>query len=106
MTDSASNDAGPLSVGEVAAAIAPYGVVLSDEQLSSIARYVQLLLHWNKTVNLTAIEDPVEVVARHFGESIFVVSVIPYFFGRLADVGTGAGFPGMAIKIAAPHLRV
>ena|SRR5579862_7329875 len=96
----------PLSLGEVAFALAPYGVTLSDAQLAAIARYVQILLAWNKSINLTAIEDPTEVVARHFGESIFANSVIPVQFGRLADVGTGAGFPGMALKIAFPDLHV
>jgi 16S rRNA (guanine527-N7)-methyltransferase len=96
----------PLSLGEVASALAPYGVSLSDAQLAAIARYVQILLAWNKSINLTAIEDQTEVFARHFGESFFANSVISMQFGRLADVGTGAGFPGIALKIAFPDLHV
>ena len=95
-----------LSLGEVANALAPFGVRLSDAQLLAIARYVELLLIWNQSLDLTTICDPVEVVSRHFGESIFAASVIPMHFGRLADVGSGAGFPGMPLKIAFPDLNV
>ena len=47
-----------------------------DQQLSAISCYVQLLTTWNRSVNLTAIENPMEIVARHFGESIFAASVV------------------------------
>jgi 16S rRNA (guanine527-N7)-methyltransferase len=100
----ASSDPDLLPIGEVAIAMAPYAVPLSDEQLTAIAKYVQLLLRWNKATNLTAIEDPKEIVCSHFGESIFAISAVPDLDGRLADVGTGAGFPGMPLKIALPHL--
>src|SRR5579864_1965983 len=95
-----------LSTGEVAAALAPYRVVLSDQQLSAISRYVQLLSTWNESFNLTAIENPIEIVAKHFGESIFAVSAVPGISGRLADAGTGAGFPGLSLKIAIHDLDV
>jgi 16S rRNA (guanine527-N7)-methyltransferase len=95
-----------LSVVEVADALAPFGVTLTDAQLASIARYVDLLLYWNRTMNLTSLEDPVEIVARHFGESIFASAFAHMASGRLADVGTGAGFPGMALKIAIPELEL
>lgn len=94
------------SVGEVACALAPYGVPLSDQQLWAIARYVALLIKWNQSINLTALEDPMEIVAKHFGESIFAASAHPGISGRLADVGTGAGFPGLPLKIAIPDLEL
>jgi 16S rRNA (guanine527-N7)-methyltransferase len=50
--------------------------------------------------------DPAEIVARHFGESVFALSLLPVENCRLADIGTGAGFPGLALKIACPNLRV
>lgn len=77
-----------------------------------ISTYIDLLLRWNARVNLTAIRDPDEIVTRHFGESLFVarclfpthdVGTAP---GALADVGSGAGFPGLPIKLWAPHLSV
>ena len=95
-----------LSRDEIAAALAPFGVTLAGAQLAAIERYVELLLAWNQSINLTALEDPLEIVARHFGESLFAASVIPMQTGRLADVGSGAGFPGMALKIAFSDLDV
>lgn len=95
-----------LTIDQIAEALAPFGVELSEQQLSAIQRYVSLLLNWNQSVSLTAIDDPLEIVARHFGESIFAGEFLQLNFGRLADVGTGAGFPGMALKIAFPGLSV
>ena len=95
-----------LSLADVATALAPFGIALADAQLASISRYVDLLLIWNQSVNLTAILDPVEIVSRHFGESIFAGSFISMHLGRLTDVGTGAGFPGMPLKIAFQDLSV
>ena len=65
-----------------------------------------LLLKWNRSVSLTSITDPVEIVGRHFGESMFASGLLPVENCRLADVGTGAGFPGLALKIACPSLHV
>jgi 16S rRNA (guanine527-N7)-methyltransferase len=55
-------------------------------------------------MSLTAIDDPVEIVGRHFGESIFAAAAVPVREGRLADVGSGAGFPGLPLKIVADEL--
>jgi 16S rRNA (guanine527-N7)-methyltransferase len=95
-----------LSCQQIAATLAPFGVGLTGAQLAAIESYVRLLLSWNASINLTALEDPLEIVTRHFGESVFATSVIPMRSGRLADVGSGAGFPGMALKIAIPELDV
>jgi 16S rRNA (guanine527-N7)-methyltransferase len=95
-----------LSRREIAAALAPFGVPLSDTQVAAIETYLRLLLAWNRSINLTALEDPLEIVTRHFGESIFAASVFSMRSGRLADVGSGAGFPGMALKIAMPGIDV
>ncbi|HEU5411585.1 MAG TPA: 16S rRNA (guanine(527)-N(7))-methyltransferase RsmG [Candidatus Acidoferrales bacterium] len=71
-----------------------------------VAKYVDLLALWGQKISLTTIRDPEEVVRAHFGESIFALSLGRLPEGRLADVGTGAGFPGLALKLAIPDLSV
>lgn len=71
-----------------------------------VAKYMNLLTLWGKKMSLTTIREPEEVVRVHFGESIFAFSLGPLPEGRLADVGTGAGFPGLALKLAIPELSV
>jgi 16S rRNA (guanine527-N7)-methyltransferase len=75
---------------------------LADSVLSSIRTYIDLLLKWNAKLNLTAIRDPEEIVTRHFGESLFAATQL--FYTRdsresLIDVGSGAGFPGLPLKL-------
>jgi len=85
---------------------ADFGVTVSASQIVQIQTYLQLLLTWNEKLNLTGIRDPLEILYRHFAESMFAASVVPLREGRLADVGTGGGFPGMALKIISPALHV
>jgi 16S rRNA (guanine527-N7)-methyltransferase len=78
---------------------------LSGAQLDAVARYLGLLLRWNQRLNLTAIREPERIVTRHFGESFFAArKLYPEGAreGKLVDVGSGAGFPGLAIRIYAP----
>jgi 16S rRNA (guanine527-N7)-methyltransferase len=98
----------PLSLtdGQIESALSPFRVRLSVDQIGQIREYIQLLLKWNRSTNLTSILDPMEILARHFGESMFVCSLMPVENCRLADVGSGAGFPGLALKIACPSLHV
>lgn len=96
-----------LSLDEIRQILLPYGgSALTDSQLASLDKYLGLLKKWNQTIPLTSIEDDSEIVSRHFGESIFPGSLVPMSRGRLADVGSGAGFPGMALKIFSPDLEV
>ena len=96
-----------LSAREIASILAPYiNVRLSEAQLAQISTYLQALKKWNEVVPLTALEDEAEIVSRHFGESMFGGSVVSMNSGRLADVGTGAGFPGLALKIVFPGLEI
>ncbi len=90
----------------VRAALEPYGVALTDAQIDAVQSYTGLLLLWNQKVGLTSITDPREILERHFGESMFAAGVVPIHHGRLADVGSGAGFPGLAIKLLCPELHV
>ena len=86
--------------------VAPFHGESSAGQLEQIQKYVSLLLHWNQKISLTSIENPQELVSRHFGESFFGAKFIENHGCRLADVGSGAGFPGLALKIVLPELQV
>jgi len=67
---------------------------------------MSILLTWNERINLTAIRDPLEILNRHFCECMYAASTVPVEDGRLADVGSGAGFPGLPLKIIRPGLQV
>jgi 16S rRNA (guanine527-N7)-methyltransferase len=83
---------------------AQMGIRLGPDQIKQLGRHVDLLLKWNKSVNLTAITDPDEVAEKHVLDSLAVVPVLPS--GSLLDAGTGAGFPGIPVAIARPDLEV
>ncbi|MGH9681245.1 MAG: 16S rRNA (guanine(527)-N(7))-methyltransferase RsmG [Candidatus Acidiferrales bacterium] len=95
-----------IATDQVVKGLAPFGIRLSDLQLNQVREYVRLLLKWNRSMSLTTVTNPVEIVSRHFGESFFVTALLPMERGRLADLGSGAGFPGLALKILQPGLRV
>ncbi len=85
--------------------LSPFGVTLTGQRARSLLVYLNLLMRWNQRINLTAIRRPEECVTRHFGESFYLAACLP-LNGRLLDVGSGAGFPGLALKIVAPDLAV
>jgi 16S rRNA (guanine527-N7)-methyltransferase len=85
------------------------GAALDDGQIMALARYRDLLLDWNKHVNLTAIREPAAVERLHLVDALGllrVVSQVELAGARLIDVGTGAGLPGIPLAIMAPGLRV
>ena len=84
----------------------PFGIAPTDAQTARIREYLRLLLLWNRSMNLTAVTDPLEIVERHFGESMYAANLLPVENCRLADVGSGAGFPGIALKIAFPSIQL
>ena len=117
----------PSEIGEL---LTPYivGLSLPPAIYGQLGAYLDLLLRWNAKTNLTSIRDPKQIVTRHFGESLFAAGVL---FGlqppgaplipadgmsgtqqpeqplmTLADLGSGAGFPGIPIKLACPELQV
>jgi 16S rRNA (guanine527-N7)-methyltransferase len=94
----------PAQLEKIEQGAADMGLRLQPEQLKCIGRHVDLLLKWNKSINLTAITDPDEVVEKHVLDSLAVVPVLPS--GSLMDAGTGAGFPGIPLAIARPDLEV
>jgi len=84
-----------------------YGVEISDEMAEKFYRYMLILKEWNEKINLTAIVEPQEIFVKHFVDSL---SVIPFLkksgAKTVADVGTGAGFPGFPIKICCPEIKL
>jgi 16S rRNA (guanine527-N7)-methyltransferase len=81
----------------------------SSNQLNSVAVYLDLLVKWNSKINLTAIRDPEEIITRHFGESFFAAQkLFPAGASTTVaiDIGTGAGFPGLPIKLWATSLEM
>lgn len=103
MTTSAT---APLSTAVIRRALGEFDLPAYDEQVLQIQQYMNILQTWNEKVNLTAIRDPLEILYRHFCESMYAAQAIPLESGRLADVGSGGGFPGLALKIIRPGLRV
>jgi 16S rRNA (guanine527-N7)-methyltransferase len=83
------------------------GIEINDEMLENLKKYKELLVEWNKVMNLTGIEDEREVYIKHFLDSISAVKNGYIKDGMsLIDVGTGAGFPGMPLKICLKNLEV
>ncbi len=89
----------------IAALLTPFRVTPTPAQLDSISTYIDILRRWNARMNLTAVRDPEHIVTRHFGESLFAaLHLLPS--PDLLDVGSGAGFPGLPVKILSPETRV
>jgi 16S rRNA (guanine527-N7)-methyltransferase len=87
-------------------ALDEFRLTVNDKQVLQIQQYIKILLAWSEKINLTAIRDPREILYRHFCESMYAASVVPVENGRLADVGSGGGFPGLPLKIVRPDLQV
>lgn len=83
------------------------GINLNDKQLQSFTIYFRELQEWNKRFNLTAIEDEQEVIVKHFYDSLLGTQYSGWKgIGKLLDMGTGAGFPGVPLKIVNPEMQV
>ncbi len=80
-------------------------IELSDTQLEQFYNYMELLLEWNKVINLTAITDPEEIIKKHFIDSLTIIKRLKET-SSIIDVGSGAGFPGIPIKIFFPRTNV
>lgn len=88
----------------LAKGLAGLGLTLPDEASRRLLAYVDLLLKWNRTYNLTAIREPARMVSHHLIDSLAVLPQLPA--GSLVDVGSGGGLPGIPIAIAQPQRRV
>jgi 16S rRNA (guanine527-N7)-methyltransferase len=92
----------------IAELLVPFDVPLDELRLNQISTYIDLLVRWNARINLTAIRDPEDIVTRHFGESLFAARHLFPTPSQLhaIDIGSGAGFPGIPLKIWNPLLRL
>ena len=99
-----------MTASEISEALAPFlgsDVDPSPDQICSIQSYLDLLLKWNSRINLTAIREPKQILTRHFGESFFAARHLPVSSGETAiDIGSGAGFPGLPLKIWHDELKL
>lgn len=83
------------------------GITLSEKQIEQFIQYYEMLVEWNQVMNLTAITDYDDVMKKHFVDSISLIKAFDVNqSATVIDVGTGAGFPGLALKIAYPNLQV
>jgi 16S rRNA (guanine527-N7)-methyltransferase len=83
------------------------GVTLGPDQFDALHKYAELLALWNQKINLTAITSPEEIRRKHFLDSLSCLLAIKDTpSGRLIDIGTGAGFPGLPLKILLPELQL
>jgi len=80
-------------------------IFIDDSQIQKFYKYMQLLLEWNKKINLTAITDENEIILKHFVDSLTVLKYIGAN-DKIIDVGTGAGFPGIPIAIMMPNVKI
>lgn len=82
-------------------------IELSEKQLHQLSEYYELLIQWNKVMNLTGLTEYEDVYEKHFLDSLSLIKVIDLQkTKKVIDIGTGAGFPGIPIKIAYPHLQI
>lgn len=81
-------------------------IELNENQLSQFMDYYELLVEWNKVMNLTSITELTQVIQKHFVDSLSIVKVCKPTKERILDLGTGAGFPGIPLKIVFPQLDI
>ena len=96
----------PISEATIRRALGEFQVTPSEQQVLYIQQYIKILRRWNEKLNLTAIRDPLEILYRHFCESMFAAVAVPVENGRFADIGSGPGFPGIPLKILRPELEL
>jgi 16S rRNA (guanine527-N7)-methyltransferase len=89
---------------QILRALQPFGLPITGELCDQIRTYMDLLLRWNRRISLTTITEPQQILRFHFGESFLAVPTVPIRHGRLADVGSGAGFPAVPLRMASSEI--
>lgn len=101
-----SAEKSPFSDQTIRDALAPYVIELTPQNVEAVRKYAELLVRWNRTISLTSVHNPGDILRVHFGESFFGAQFVDFGLRRLADIGSGAGFPGLALKIVRPDLKL
>ncbi|NLD50879.1 MAG: 16S rRNA (guanine(527)-N(7))-methyltransferase RsmG [Clostridiaceae bacterium] len=83
-----------------------YDIDLNNGQLDKFFKYKKILKEWNEKINLTAIEEDKEIILKHFIDSMSIAKYYKNSDSKIIDVGTGAGFPGIVLKVVLPQLKV
>ncbi len=101
----------PISTQDFERLLRPYlemiHITLDAAQISALTIHLNLLLRWNQKLNLTAVRTPPEMIKRHFAESLFLANLLELRAGTtIADIGSGAGFPGFPISVLRPSAQV
>lgn len=96
-----------MKINEFIEELKKIGIELTEDQIKKLDEYYNLLVEWNEKINLTAITKKEDVYLKHFYDSLTIVKVVDLNkVHTLCDVGTGAGFPGIVLKIVFPHLKI
>ena len=96
-----------MNIDEFKIEVKKLGIEVTDEEISKLEKYADLLKEWNERINLTAITEKKQVFLKHFYDSLTLVKIINLDkVDNLCDLGTGAGFPGLVLKIFFPQLKL
>ena len=96
-----------MNIDEFKTEVKKLGIEVTDEEISKLEKYADLLKEWNEKINLTAITEKDQVFLKHFYDSLTLVKIINLDkVDNLCDLGTGAGFPGLVLKIFFPQLKL
>lgn len=97
-----------MDTGKIQALVEPFAGEIDESLKNQISKYIDIMRRWNEKVALTAVREPDDIVIRHFGESLFAARALMAADAELTviDVGSGAGFPGMPLKLWAPRIKL